>query len=924
MNDTEYKKLLPAMRLASNLIEVGMPYIANFLPADDLLEDAQFSEKREEVPVHGDHSHGKIQSAKEALDEIADSVHWELDWNMYSVFGSWGMNFITEQEHPYKKEEPFTILASDRDLARRCIWIRPVTIVIARQYFDTISKVGENTEEYLRAIWHCGITLAHEIGHTILLHDTRWFSPDCSEPYVGDNTFSELGLAFISWIFSGCNPETTKRGNLSYKFDAPLYWRKERQMTDGNRDPYRVHYSISTQYLENLLSQSFWDEFRNAPDYSTRARGRIKPVLETGRPKPATAVAADFWVREKGKSFRKGRLDQGKRREKIATWKNEFRDRSERPELPLKNLSALELDLAFENQKIMNGRVPESDFEQDESDLVLSDEESVDHIPFIPPSGPPAPAEESDIHHLRVEVAYTHRGWSQPSKRPRDDDYDFDEDEENYKRLKSGHRVKVAYDTDEEILDDYDKTLEDELLEISVPFIESGYTRRQANEFCKVFGLREYDSIPGYLTWQKAHLNRQYDDDRGKISQIRVFFLERLLEKHKRDKQAGLKIRQVIADSIYDWNLAELSQYCVDNGLLYDENENIYEDLHARIEDHMATEIASIKGYPGKEKSPTRDEDSDAEEDEPLRGDWDEIKFKDYFLEHELPVWGNINVWRERYYAYRYEQKHGSPRPRNTSSIRQKTGSNGAEIYSWLVNPPTRNILDLKSALYCTAVLPSTSVLHLSITMPYDAEEPDDKLLSDIPGVHEGLRFVMTVSEYEPPTKPELLLPQPERKVVWDKKELVYNALKDMKAENKRARANAIPIPPPELTLAQRMALITDQARALDQVFLPPVSNAEQPPSGERLLDALEDLEERNARLGISGTGTAVTGLFEDYESDEDDDGDGLGKGFGVGRSHMGDLYRAVGMLRKPAGRGGVPVKVELSGVEVKRGGFVL
>jgi hypothetical protein len=376
-----------------------------------------------------------------------------------------------------------------------------------------------------------------------------------------------------------------------------------------------------------------------------------------------------------------------------------------------------------------------------------------------------------------------------------------------------------------------------------------------------------------------------------------------LIEKYKGDKHAELKIRQVIADSIVDWDLVELFEYCQNNGLNYDEDEDIYEDLYVRIQDHMATEMGFIRGYPGKEKSPSHSVDSDDDEDEPLRGDWDENKFKDFFLEHDLPVWGNVNVWRERYYAYRFEQKYGFPRPRDTSTILQKTDQNGVEIYGWLVNAWTRSILDLKNAIYTMAVLPSNSVLHLFINIPYDQEEPDTKLLHEIPGVHTGDRFVLTISEYHPPTKPELILPEPEPKVIWDKKERLYNALKNLRAENRKVQANTIPTPLPELTLARRMALIADQSRALDRVFLPP-GNGNQPLSGDMLLDALEDLEERNARLGIRGNGAVA-------KIDESDDEDGLGRGMGVGQSHMADLYRSLGVLKRPSGKRGIPVKVD-------------
>lgn len=911
VNDKEYKTLLPAMRLASNLIEVGMPYIANFLPGDDLLEDSQFSMEGVEVPVEKNPTHGKIKGAREALDEIADNVHWELDWNMYTVFGSWGMNFITNQEHPYKKEDPSMILGSDRDLARRGIGIRPVTIVLARHYFDTILKTEPDSEEHLRAVWHCGITMAHEIGHTILIHDTRWFSMDCSEPYVGNDAFSELGLAFIGWIFSGCNPETVKRGPNAFKFDAPLYWRKEKQTTDKKRELYRVHYSISTRYLQDLLTQSFWNSLGDGPGFFARAKAKIKPVLETGKPKPAIAIVPDFWVKEKGRPFKRKLINTDKRTDKVAIWKNEYRDRGDRGEEALESLSWAELDLAFENQKLTNMRVPDFESDEDEDDADTYDDEGypVRQTRFVPPAGANPPAEdEKSEYHMRVEVAYTHREWSH-TKRPREDDED-DEEEQAFKRPKRGHRVKVPYDSDESDPDDDDKTLEDELLDISVPFIENSYTRRQANEFCKEFGLRPFAGVPRFTAWQEGQLNRQDDDDRGIISQIRVFLLNRLIEKHKSDKKSELKIRQVIADSTRDWDLEDLFDYCQNNGLNYDEDEDVYEDVIERISDHMDNEMHLIKGYPGKDKSPSPSIDSDAELDEPLKGDWDEFQFKDFFLEHDLPTWGNLRVFRERYYGYRFEQKHDYPRPRDTSYILAVTNPGGVELYSWLVNIYTRNVQDLKNALFCMATLPSNSVLHLAIERPYDDNNlPDTKLLYEIPKVHERARFLLAVSEYKPPTRPEVELLRPEPKIIWNSKDRNYRTMRNLRAAAQKARAAVTPLrAPPRRTIAQRMVEIADQDRALKGLLEPVRPN--QPISGTQLLNDLEALEERNAVMGIR-VNPEVVKILEDDEAEamEKDDGDGLGRGFGVGKSHMGDLYRGLGRLNKPA-REGIKVKL--------------
>jgi hypothetical protein len=845
---------------------------------------------------------------------------------MFDKFDSWGMNFITDQDRPYQKETPAMIAKSDRDLDRRGIAIRPVTIVLARQYYDTIKQANKASEQYLRAVWHAAITMTHEIGHTLLIHDIRWVSDDCSEPYVGDDCLSELGHSFLGWIFSGFTPGTIERGREAPLFERPLCWKRQKKTTDVERQPYLTNYSISTKYLRDLLSRAFWENYRTDTFSNGTARMAIKPIMPKDDFTPAIIsevaiqTVPDF-------------VEVGTEFNPKLVWKApEYRDRSPRsndenePLLSILNrLKELkdELELLREDQIKNKVRIPDDDDD---------DDDTFQGLPLV--LGDIIVDDATDDTHVKIEVAYAPAPWlrSTSSKRKRSySDDDEDEDEQDYKRLKKGNKPRLPKDTNDPNVD-----LHDALLDLSIPFIESGYTRRQANTFLLKKGERGFANVRKSLAWQNGHLDKKYDDDRGAIARIRVWHLKQLLDTYKDSLSARIRIQTVIDNSVEDWDIPELLEYCQANELSYDEDEDSYEVLEKKITPHMNAEVDRIRRelevnrekaaeaaerrriFTATNKDPNAilkpfveffddyesADDYGSDEDNPVMKEWDEFRLRNFCIENDLPAWGNIMVLRERYYADKFEQRNGYPRPRDTSAIRQSTLTNGTEIYGWSVNVHTRTILDLKCAIFLQCVLPANSILHLAINGTKDLS--DDQLLNTIPEVMSGKghRFILTISEFEPEIKLVAPPSQEPPKVIWDSKERMFNAMKFLRAAAKdEYYKNDEPPPVPVKSIGERMAELELHKRALDRIFLEngntnavslkPLNG--RPKSSLQLMDAVEVYEENNAKMGVRQPDVPPV-----FDIEAEDTGDGLGKGFGIGNSHMGDMYRTVEYLMKP------------------------
>lgn len=106
---------------------------------------------------------------------------------------------------------------------------------------------------------------------------------------MGNDRSGELGHALIAWIFSGFHPEQDTPDSLS-----TLYWSEWQTTALKERPFYRSFYSIPIKYLQEKLSQVFWDEIDNSDllSFSRAAKLKLKPTIELNGPN-ANAVASN-------------------------------------------------------------------------------------------------------------------------------------------------------------------------------------------------------------------------------------------------------------------------------------------------------------------------------------------------------------------------------------------------------------------------------------------------------------------------------------------------------------------------------------------------------------------------------------------------------------------------------------------------------
>jgi hypothetical protein len=124
--DEDYEVLLPSMRLASNLLDVGMDFIASFLPSDNLHNDIAGRLSYLEEYHGGDRQISLIKepdaqdlaTAREELNDIANVVKWQINNEMWRNNQWLGITRLTNASRPWAGESPVEVHNSDRKLKK--------------------------------------------------------------------------------------------------------------------------------------------------------------------------------------------------------------------------------------------------------------------------------------------------------------------------------------------------------------------------------------------------------------------------------------------------------------------------------------------------------------------------------------------------------------------------------------------------------------------------------------------------------------------------------------------------------------------------------------------------------------------------------------------------------------------------------------
>lgn len=174
VSDEDYALLLQSMQLASNLLSVGIPFLAHLVPSNSIhadLEDQRLESKSVyQIPRKPRDKKQELE-AKAELHEIAKVVKWQLNDTIATGKKWLGITRLVTEDRwgprPWTDLIEEDVENSDRDLIDRGFQRRPLLIGIMKEYVDALKHYRNSNDEYLRATFLAGVTMTHEVAHAV-------------------------------------------------------------------------------------------------------------------------------------------------------------------------------------------------------------------------------------------------------------------------------------------------------------------------------------------------------------------------------------------------------------------------------------------------------------------------------------------------------------------------------------------------------------------------------------------------------------------------------------------------------------------------------------------------------------------------------------------------------------------------------------
>ncbi|KAH6716780.1 hypothetical protein BKA61DRAFT_671251 [Leptodontidium sp. MPI-SDFR-AT-0119] len=750
VRDEDYNILLPSMQLASNLLQVGMPYLSSFVPSSrvhDHLTGVRPSLTTLLQVDMEDWTEKDMEKTRDGLHDIADCVEWELNDTMAKDNRWLGITrLVTDDKwgpRPWRDLQREDIIRSDNELRNQGVaFRRNLRVGIMKEYVDALKRYSNTTEEHLRAAFLAAVTMTHEIGHVVWHQDFRSTSYEINgvEPYIENYSISELGCSFIASIFDGKNPfECGKQ--VPTDFTRALYW--ERVPTFETDELYRKDCSMSIPYIQKVLSQESWDRLDpSRSDFVTNSRSMLQPEEDTvhtsnslggkslgSKEPPATAHNREWTVID---IYTNPKL----------IWKMEFSDRRSRSNEKLERVTQAEKALAiYEILQTLSPIAPNY-LRHNHSDFDYSRpiDDGVVTLDLVG-SGPTI-----DLNNLkRIEIRY----------RPKPGD--FKEQVDHHTHLQR-HQARVgarlgatisrldwfsSLDADPQ---GYDKDVPKDfqfggpgeeyepadvlaLIANKQPEVIAKTTVKNAYQFCMERNIRSDRRLPVTHAEQNQKLDRTKEDDRALIERMRQFCLETAERLFAGNNQALLYIYYAKMKYINDWSRKDLEERCNFDGL---NRTGTLAAIQQRVRDNMTECLRMF----------AKDHNMSSEEevfrkvglvDEVDLVTWTNSDFIDFFRINNLPAWGNRRIWFERYGAFVREQKYGLARRsdiNHDSRGKIQRSVNLVESYAWDVVLAGSSVQALKGSLFEAGLFPADSTLNLYCGKARQLSLEDDKPLS--------------------------------------------------------------------------------------------------------------------------------------------------------------------------------------------------
>jgi hypothetical protein len=728
--------LKPSIQLASNIVRVGLPYIASFLPPrDGMFDDGEFYDQdgqREnlcprEITLKDNPSENEVAAALESLENLAPFIRWQTNNEMFAVSGEargednealgWmGITRLVDEPRPWGIITEDMVVEADASSKTQGLAHRPLIIAIMGEYVKAIGNSPKGSEQRLRATFMAGITMAHEVGHAIFHQDFRSYNPPTlEEPYVGNDCSSELGISFIKWIFGGFHPDVAElKDHKLTDFAAHLDWTENYCMGIERRPLYKTLYSISIPWIEEKLTQGWWDGLPSHElliDFSSKAKEGLKPVTDPKSNESATARLPEWLY-----SWMFG----------SAKWNYDFnfRKRGYRPGDKVEGLSEEEIAWAKANQAfakhdaVFASKSPE-ELKQAQRIARMLDHESAEDEEeegFMRPLDDDprfggVPASKDDIVELHIEDGVLEKDVHPPrekdetpltriivrylpdedtsAKRPRDDD-----DKQGRRPVK---RAKVSTEIKK-------------FLEKSSPFsLAREMTRMEIHNLCASRKIPGYTLVEPNEYWQQAHpdLDDGEEDLWVAVALSNDMIDTALVHLFPDDIDAKIKLKQTSLDSVQDWGWPQLRQFCESNGIDFRGAAGTAK-VRDLVQDWKRAEIESLQAA-SDDQSQSLESQTDDLSANPEKWTLDELQ--NFCQQNDLPSTGTKTSLIIRTKRHKREQAKGVVHPRRPQHHR--LDANGFEVYSFRAILAESTVGSLKSALFVAGNFHPSATLSL-------------------------------------------------------------------------------------------------------------------------------------------------------------------------------------------------------------------
>ncbi|KAH7314192.1 hypothetical protein BKA65DRAFT_117858 [Rhexocercosporidium sp. MPI-PUGE-AT-0058] len=750
VSDEDYKLLLPSMQLASNLIQVGTPYLCSFVPSrrvHDYLADVRPSLTMFQVDPE-EWTAEDMEETREELLDIADYVEWELNDTMAKDNKWLGITrLVTDDKwgpRPWRDLQREDILRSDNELMGQGAFRRNLKVGIMKEYVTALKKYSKTSEEHLRATFLAAITMTHEIAHVVWHQDFRSMNYEINgvEPFIGNCSISELGCSFIASIFDGKNPYECGK-QVPTDFTRALYW--ERIPTLETNELYRKDFSMSIHYIQRVLSQESWDKLDpTRPDFVIDARAMLQPEEDTvhasnlqggaslsAKEPPATAHTREWTVID---IYTAPKL----------IWKMEYNERRARNDDKFELVTQAEKDLAIyeisqtlppitTNYLRFNHWGHDGDYTRPIDDGVVAldlvglgqaiDLSALKRIEIKYRPKPGDFAEQGD-HHPRLQIHQARASARPGVSIPRLDWFStLDADSLLYDK---DVPKDFQFGGPREYYEPADVLA---LIANKQPEIIARTTIKDAHQFCTERNICFGRHFPATYAEQNQKLDRTKDEDRALIERMRQFCLETAKKLFAGNNQAILYIYFAEFKYIDDWSLEDLKARCIFDGL---DHTGTLAVIRRRLRDHMV-KIFQLFAQDHNMSHKKEVFKKVGLVDEVNLVAWTDTDFIYFFRINNLPAWGNRRIWFERYAAFVREQKHGLARRsdiNHDSKGEIQRSVNLVETYAWDVVLAGSSVQALKGSLFEAGMFPADSTLNLYCGNDRQTSLEDDKPLS--------------------------------------------------------------------------------------------------------------------------------------------------------------------------------------------------